>query len=147
MVLLMLVYPRRGEGGCLLEIRCIGGSKGGARDAPPRGSKFFHFHAVFSKNLKNNSNFGSLRTPLGKILDPPLRCPGGGICPEGGLCPGVPGWIPSPPPWPLQLSVCILLERILVFHENIYSHLGLDYFGKFISSHLCPALNYWQKKT
>ena len=53
----------------------IGGSKGGgARDArpPPRGSKFFHFHAVFGKNLKNNSNFGSWRTPLGKILDPPL---------------------------------------------------------------------------
>ena len=39
---------------------------------PPPGSKFFHFHAVFSKNLKNNSNFGSWRTPLGKILDPPL---------------------------------------------------------------------------
>ena len=38
----------------------------------PRGSKFFHFHAVFGKNLKNNSNFGSWRTPLGKILDPPL---------------------------------------------------------------------------
>ena len=38
----------------------------------PRGSKFFPFHAVFSKNLKNNSNFGSWRTPLGKILDPPL---------------------------------------------------------------------------
>ena len=46
---------------------CIGGSKGGARDAPPpRGSKFFHFHAVFGKNLKNNSNFGSWRTPLGE---------------------------------------------------------------------------------
>ena len=44
---------------------------GGAPGAPP-GSKFFHFHAVFSKNLKNNSNFGSWRTPLGKILDPPL---------------------------------------------------------------------------
>ena len=26
-----------------------GGSKGGARDAPPRGSKFFQFHAVFGK--------------------------------------------------------------------------------------------------
>ena len=47
--------------------------RGGARDAPPPlGSKFFHFHAVFGKNLKNNSNFGSWRTPLGKILDPPL---------------------------------------------------------------------------
>ena len=27
----------------------------------------------FGKNLKNNSNFGSWRTPLGKILDPPLK--------------------------------------------------------------------------
>ena len=52
----------------------IGGSKGGARDARPLwGSKFFHFHAVFSKKMKNNSNFGSWRTPLGKILDPPLH--------------------------------------------------------------------------
>ena len=50
----------------------IGGSKGGARDAPPLGSKFFHFHAVFDKKLKNNSIFGSWRPPLGKILDPPL---------------------------------------------------------------------------
>ena len=51
----------------------IGGSKGGARDArPPWGSKFFHFHAVFGKNLKNNSNFGSWGAP-GKILDPPLN--------------------------------------------------------------------------
>ena len=40
--------------------------------APPWGSKFFHFHAVFGKNVKNNSNFGSWRPPLGKILDPPL---------------------------------------------------------------------------
>ena len=52
----------------------IGGSKGGrqGRAPPPWGSKFFHFHAVFGKNLKNNSNFGSWRTSLGKILDPPL---------------------------------------------------------------------------
>ena len=57
----------------------IGGSKGGAPGtrAPPGGSKFFHFHAVFGKKLKNNSTFGSWRTPLGKILDPPL---GGGAC-------------------------------------------------------------------
>ena len=27
------------------------------------GSKFFHFHAVFGKNVKNNSNFGSWRPP------------------------------------------------------------------------------------
>ena len=51
----------------------IGGSNGGRQGcAPPLGSKFFHFHAVFGKNLKNNSNFGSWPTPLGKILDPPL---------------------------------------------------------------------------
>ena len=52
----------------------IGGSKGGrqGRAPPPGGSKFFHFHAVFGKNVKNNSNFGSWRPPPGKILDPPL---------------------------------------------------------------------------
>ena len=45
----------------------IGGSKGGARDVrPPWGSKFFHFHAVFGKNVKNNSNFMSWRPPWGK---------------------------------------------------------------------------------
>ena len=48
-------------------LQFIGGSKGGARDAaPPPGSKFFHFHAVFGKYLKNNSTFGSWRTPWGK---------------------------------------------------------------------------------
>ena len=50
--------------------------RGGARDArPPWGSKFFHFHAVFGKKLKNNSTFGSWRPPPGKILDPPLIHP------------------------------------------------------------------------
>ena len=49
--------------------RIQGGRQG---RAPPRGSKFFHFHAVFGKNVKNNSNFGSWRSPLEKILDPPL---------------------------------------------------------------------------
>ena len=46
----------------------IGGSKGDARDGcpPPWGSKFFHFYAVFGKNVKNNSNFGSWRPPWGK---------------------------------------------------------------------------------
>ena len=55
---------------CYIHWRIQGG---GARDArPPWGSKFFHFHAVFGKKLKNNSTFGSWRPPLGKILDPPL---------------------------------------------------------------------------
>ena len=42
--------------------------RGGARDAPPPpwGSKFFHFHAVFGKKLKNNSTFGSWRPPPGE---------------------------------------------------------------------------------
>ena len=59
----------------LSELRALADPRGGARDArpPPPGSKFFHFHAVFGKNLKNNSNFRSWRTPLGKILDPPLK--------------------------------------------------------------------------
>ena len=34
--------------------------------APPPGSKFFHFHAVFGKKLKNNSTFGSWGPPPGK---------------------------------------------------------------------------------
>ena len=55
-------------------LHSIGGSKGGRQGrAPPWGSKFFHFHAVFGKKLKNNSIFGSWRSPLGKILDPPLH--------------------------------------------------------------------------
>ena len=58
------------ESTCRNYWRIQGGRQG--RPQPPE-SKFFHFHAVFSKNLKNNSNFGSWRTPLGKILDPPLE--------------------------------------------------------------------------
>ena len=51
----------------------IGGSKGGARESPPpRGSNSFIFMQSSAKKLKNNSAFGSWRTPLGKILDPPL---------------------------------------------------------------------------
>ena len=51
----------------------IGGSKGGARDArPPGGPNSFIFMQFSGKKLKNNSTFGSWRTPLGKILDPPL---------------------------------------------------------------------------
>ena len=38
----------------------VGGSKGGTSD--PRGSKFFHFHAVLGKNIENNRTFGSWRT-------------------------------------------------------------------------------------
>ena len=42
----------------------IGGSKGGgAPGTHAPGSKFFHFYAVFGKKLKNNSTFGSWRTP------------------------------------------------------------------------------------
>ena len=37
----------------------------------PWGSKFFHFHAVFGKNLRNNPTLGL--APLRKILDPPLE--------------------------------------------------------------------------
>ena len=49
------------------------GGRQGRAPLPP-GSKFFHFHAVFGKKLKNNSTFGSWRTPPppGKSLDPPL---------------------------------------------------------------------------
>ena len=49
-----------------LHVEIIGGSKGAPGTRPPLGSKFFHFYAVFSKNLKNNSNFGSWRTPPGE---------------------------------------------------------------------------------
>ena len=44
--------------------QCSGGSKGAP--GAPWGSKFFHFNAVFGKKLKNNSTFGSWRTPSGK---------------------------------------------------------------------------------
>ena len=42
------------------------GAPGTRPPPPPRGSKFFHFHAVFGKKLKNNSIFGSWRPPWGK---------------------------------------------------------------------------------
>ena len=51
------------------------GSKGGARDAPPRGPKFFQFHAVFGKIWQNRMLApppGELAPLLGEILDPPL---------------------------------------------------------------------------
>ena len=47
--------------------------QGGCQGCVP--SKFFHFHVVLAKNLKNNSTFGSWRTPLGKILALPLTDP------------------------------------------------------------------------
>ena len=55
------------SGGFELHHKALADPRGGARDArPPWGSKFFHFHAVFGKNVKNNSNFGSWRPPWGK---------------------------------------------------------------------------------
>ena len=52
----------------------IGRSKRGRQGrAPPRGPNFFIFMQFQGKKLKNNSTFGSWRTPLGKILDPPLE--------------------------------------------------------------------------
>ena len=57
--------------------RASGGSEGGARDAPPpRGSKFFQFHAVFWGNLAKlyvGAPPGSWRPLLGEILYPLLR--------------------------------------------------------------------------
>ena len=70
------------SGGSLLQGMSAPGDLGG-RQGRPRGSKFFHFHAVFSKNLKNNSNFASWRTPLGKILDPSLLAHGTCNCIDG----------------------------------------------------------------
>ena len=47
-----------------LHWRIQGGAPG--TRAPPWGSKFFHFHVVLGKNVKNNSNFGSWRPPPGE---------------------------------------------------------------------------------
>ena len=66
------VYPPLGT----WRSNVIGGSKGGARDAPARGPNSFIFMQFSAKKLKNNSTFGSWRTPLGKILDPPLNVMG-----------------------------------------------------------------------
>ena len=57
------------------EIITSGGSKGGARDARPSGSKFFQFHASFWENLTKSyvgAPLGSWRSLLGEILDSPL---------------------------------------------------------------------------
>ena len=60
----------------IIYIMASGGSKGGRRGrAPPRGSKFFQFHAVFGKNRQIRMlapPLGSWRPLLGEILDPPL---------------------------------------------------------------------------
>ena len=46
--------------------------EGGAKDAAPPGGPNSFIFMQFSAKFENNSNFGSWRTPLGKILDPPL---------------------------------------------------------------------------
>ena len=68
----------------------IGGSKGapGTRP-PPRGSKLFHFHAVFGKNLKNNSNFG-VGAPPGEN---PGSATGQWFCPRWGSLYGVTSYL------------------------------------------------------
>ena len=57
---------------CNRSIIGIAGSKGAPGTLPPWRFKSFIFMQFSAKKLKNNSNFGSWRTPLGKILDPPL---------------------------------------------------------------------------
>ena len=85
-------------------ILLIGGSKGeGGRQGrvSPPVSKFFLFHAVYGKNLKNNSNFGSWPTPLGKILDPPLLLRAAITLPPTFAAPpfySTPSWQHLPPP-------------------------------------------------
>ena len=47
----------------------------GASGTRPRGVQILSFSCSFrQKNLENNSTFGSWRTLLRKILDPPLSC-------------------------------------------------------------------------
>ena len=49
---------------------CIGGSRGGVRDArPPWASKFFRFHAVFGKIWR-------VHAPTGGFTPPPRENPG-----------------------------------------------------------------------
>ena len=53
----------------------IGGAQGGGwrqGRVPPRGPNSFIFMQFLANKLKNDSTFGSWRTPLGKILDPTL---------------------------------------------------------------------------
>ena len=55
------------------ELRLIGGSKGGARDAPPRGVPILSFSCSFrSKNWLAHLLW-ELAPPPWKILDPPLK--------------------------------------------------------------------------
>ena len=53
------------------------GGREGRAALPPRGPKFFQFHAVFGKIWQNHMLAppprGSWRPLLGKILDPPLK--------------------------------------------------------------------------
>ena len=52
-----------------------------ARGALP-GSKFFHFHAVFAKQIGKHTHFGSRRPPPRKILDRHCQ-PGDILCRPG----------------------------------------------------------------
>ena len=56
--------------------------QGGRQErAPPLGVQILSFSCSFrQKKLKNNSTFGSWRTPLGKILDPPLVPTSSRVC-------------------------------------------------------------------
>ena len=51
----------------LTDVLFSGGSKGGrqGRAPPPWGSKFFHFHAVFSKKIRKIIGFWELAPPPG----------------------------------------------------------------------------------
>ena len=73
------------RGGLYSEVQCIivhspsnrqsiGGSKGAVGTRASWGSKFFHFHVVFSKNIASNRTLG-VGDLFRKILDPPLQTP------------------------------------------------------------------------
>ena len=51
-------------------IQSLADLRGRQGRAPPLGSKFFHFHAVFDKKIGWHTHFGSWRPR--KVLDPPL---------------------------------------------------------------------------
>ena len=52
-------------------VNSSGGSKGGARDVSPLGSKFFQFHAVFGKIWQN-----LMLAPPGELAPTPRGNPG-----------------------------------------------------------------------